>query len=124
MGILAVLAFTIFGIGKFANFVMGVEYSGNEVPFQSTQLDAPLSDPVMSRALAEMRSRHGEPSGDLTFPSPEGPVELSANDVHSLNQRYAQMSMHEERMAAIAREIEATERESMDNAGWGDGSGF
>lgn len=124
MGFIAVLALTIFAIGKFANFVTGTAPADTDIPFQATELDAPLDDPVMHSALEEYRRRHGTASGNLTFPSPEGPVELSASDVHSLNQRYAQMLAHEERMAAIAQQSETIRREQMDDAGWGDDSTF
>ncbi|MDY7098444.1 MAG: hypothetical protein SXU28_09935 [Pseudomonadota bacterium] len=135
MGFLVVLSLTVFGIGKIANIVSPPEHSGPTIPFAETSLAAPLSDPIMARAMDELNARHGTSGGGMgarmTFPSPSGSVTLYADEVYSLNQRYRQMaahdaamSAHQDRMLAIEEDREEMERYSLDEGDWGVDTGY
>ena len=97
LGFIFALASVIFVIGKIYNVISPPEASANEqIPLAVGGLAAPLSDPEMALALSQLQSDGSLgggalPGAKLTFPSPEGPVTLTTEDLGLLNARYRQI---------------------------------
>lgn len=98
LGVIAALAIAIFTVGKIANVVSPPEAATNaQIPLAVGGLAAPLSDPDMALALTQLRNSGSLgggslPGAKLTFPSPDGPVTLTPDDLSRLNARYHQLS--------------------------------
>ncbi|NNC53624.1 MAG: hypothetical protein HKO08_11360 [Erythrobacter sp.] len=129
LGVIAALALTIFTVGKIADIVSPPEAVANEqIPLVTGGLAAPLSDPTMARALAQLRNSGSLGSGPfpgakLTFPSPTGPVTLTPDDLTLLNARYREMRRETaEAGGEYAQLREDLRREQLANDGWGESS--
>lgn len=91
----------------------------------ASRLSAPLSDPTMARAFSAFQySGHYEGSGGngavMQFPSPSGPVVLSARDVSLLNARYREMRRATAAAGGEYAQLrEELRREQLADDGWG-----
>ncbi|MCW3847651.1 hypothetical protein OF829_10385 [Sphingomonas sp. LB-2] len=100
LGFLIVMAVTIRLVGGLfspahpVNQPEMTEWPGNpgipvsRAAIRTSQLAAPLDDPLMQQALASLPFHGDGPGAKMTYRSAEGPVTLTPNDVAELNNRY------------------------------------
>lgn len=73
------------------NEVEVIDYGGHRVAkaaMATSQLAAPLDDPLMQQALESLPFHGDGPGAKMTYKSSNGPVVLTPNDVAELNSRY------------------------------------
>ena len=70
------------------------DWNGHKIPraaMATSQLDAPLDDPLMQQALESLPFHGDGPGAKMTYRSASGPVTLTPNDVAELNSRYRRL---------------------------------